>query len=491
MRSKIIINIVIGYFIILSIVLVLQLKSKDIVANEPISSDITVEDKIKNSTILFVGSPFYIMNEKQSLIDNDLSITPTIINGKVYIPIRFIANAYNATINFSKSTKDLTVRLNNKAIIFYNEKNKIKVIDNISEEIQEIEATPEFINDRIYIPLRSFAQAFEKEVFYYNDLIVISNINDIFDPMEEIDLISNISNQVKNLPTINTQEKLIEILNSNKFTEVTSNKTAEDNTSEKNEALENSLENSDEKTFIKQLYNIDFYLFENALYGYKDDDLFCEIVLPNSNNENYIVEDIFIFEQNLVVIYNEEILEDEEPSFYVSIYNGNNVRTEKINGLFSKINFHNKIFSIISTQDATLTNADANYITPTLNFATGQKANFEDITYFPELNTNLYTTVTNINITDEKYLFKKVFFGAGINITYYNNYLYFITEKDDFSFIHSFKINDSNLEYINRIYLKGKIITLDFEDDNNIKVTTQSEDEELSYSFDRDLKILN
>lgn len=520
MKSKIIINVFIVYFIILLIVLLSQIKAKDIVANEPISTDITVEDKIKNSTILFVDSPFYIMNEKQSIIDNDLTITPIVYDGKVYIPVRFIANAYNANINFSKSTKELTVRLNNKAIIFYNNENKIKIIDNVSEEIQEIEATPLFVNDRIYIPLRTFAQAFEKEVFYYDNLIVISNINDIFDPMEEIDLIDNLSNQVKNLPTLNSKDKLIEILNNKNFVieENVENVNSKDNIEESIDTennikedinIENNIEESintenttiDDNTtqeinlslfFVKQIDNIDFYFIENTLYGYKNNELSYEINLTNEDNKEYELNEINIFDKNLVLVYSEKILLNEEPYFYISIYNDEGNRTEKINGNFEKISFSKKIISIVSTQEVKDYSETSDYTTPTLKFETGQKTSYNDIIYFPELNGNFYTTITNISFTDENYLLKKVFFGVGENIYYNNNYLYFITEKDDYSFIHAFKINDTDLEYIKRIYVKGKINNLYFDNENNIiKISCEYENEEINFILDYNLNNLS
>ena len=121
MKSKIILNILIVYFSILSLVLLVQISSKKTNAIEPLPSEITSEDKLKNSVVLAINSPVTIINEKQFLIDEkDSTLVPIIEEGKVYIPVKLLKTAFGADINFSKQTKETIIRLDNKAMIFSN-----------------------------------------------------------------------------------------------------------------------------------------------------------------------------------------------------------------------------------------------------------------------------------------------------------------------------------------------------------------------------------
>ncbi len=217
MKNKIILNILICYFLILSLVLVVQVSFKKTNAIEPLPNELVSENKLKNSIVFAINSPVVIIDEKQFLIDKkDSTLVPIIENGKVYIPVKLLETAFGANINFYKQNKETIVRLNNKAIIFPNNSTSIELIDNINEKTVKIDEKSKIINNRFYIPLRVFVDIFEKEVFYNNDLIIISNIQNLFDPTEEMDVLQDLENKVKQLPIIGNEENLKSILKDTK-----------------------------------------------------------------------------------------------------------------------------------------------------------------------------------------------------------------------------------------------------------------------------------
>jgi len=211
MKNKIIIYIVSTYFVLLTIVLITQIPKKEIIAVEPLAAELKYEDKLKNAVVLYVDSPVAIVNEKQILIDNNNpEVVPIIKDGTTFIPVNVMSKVFNANVSYSKS--ETTVRLNNKAVVLKNDSNIIKIIDSDSEKT--IEASKNIFNqdDIIYVPVRNLTQAFEKELFFDDGLIVISNIENIFDPAAEGETINELKLQVNNLPVIGNEQKLKELI---------------------------------------------------------------------------------------------------------------------------------------------------------------------------------------------------------------------------------------------------------------------------------------
>ena len=331
MKNKIILNILVVYFLILSIVLVIQLSSTKTNAIEPLPSEITAEDKLKNSVVLAINSPVVIVNEKQYLIDEkDSTLVPTIDNGKVYIPTKLLETAFGANINFSKQSKETIIRLDNKAIIFVNNGTSINIIDNTSEETINIDEEAKIINDRFYIPLRSFADIFDKEVFYNNDLIIISSIENLFDPIEEMDILEELEKQVKQLPIVGNSDNLRHLLrrevnNTNKITKSNLMNI---------ETLDVFLQQK-KPVIIKKTNNYNIYATEGFIEVYfvnKDKEEIFSFKVEKVNNN---IKDIQITNDRFIISYLDNIVK----TFIYDISNRENIKTMEVvynNGDFYK-----------------------------------------------------------------------------------------------------------------------------------------------------------
>lgn len=491
MKSKIVLNILIIYFLLLSFVLLVQVSSKEINAVEPLSNEITAKDRLKNAVVLYLDSPLTIINEKQFLIDKeDTTISPIVYNGKVYIPAVLLKTAYKANITFSKVNKETTVRLDNKAIIFYNDNNKIRVIDNTSEESLELEDNSKIINDRFYIPLNTFAEIFKKEVFYSDNLIIISNIKNLINPIEEIELIGSIIKQVKYLPAVGNEENLKYLIYSNK------------SVGKKNEPENIFLTNKEKNTetdksyIIKKFENYNFYIREGVLEVYYVNNLKKEEFLLRLEIEENLV-DIFIKGNILGLTYYSENEEYGNTSNVIyDISDVNNIKLInkfKNNGRFYKNVLHSNYLYSFSKLDAKLADNLRKNILPRFNNGFNE---FEDIVpldkiyYFPDVNDKEFTLITSFNINNPQDLVQNyVYFGMGENIVFNNEYVYIATEKGNKTNIYLFKLSLGKFEFSKRIYIKGNIN--DFseniikENDDIITITEKSSLKE--YLFTKEL----
>ncbi len=477
MKSKIIFNILIVYFLILTLVLLIQISSKKTNAIEPLSSQITAEDKLKNSVVLAINSPVIIINEKQFLIDdNDSTLVPMIEEGKVYVPAKFLQTAFGANISFSKQTKETVIRLDNKAIVFANHGTSIEVIDNINEETIDVDEEAKIINDRFYIPLRSFADIFEKEVFYNNDLIIISNIENLFDPIEEIDTLEELEKQVKYLPIVGNNDNLKHILKDTK--EVEYLKTDLMNI----ENLDNMLLEQNNPVIIKKTNNYNIYATKGFIEVYFVTQDKKEIFSFKVEKINNNIKDIQITDNRFIISY----LDNNTKTVIYDISDRQNIKTMEMienNGdLYKNIIDDNNLYMISKIDISKDKNKlpyfseyayENNIITDIIE----QKFSLDKIFYFPDMNDNHYTLISYINLYDlGKPLYSKVYLGMGENMVVDKDMLYILTSNNDNNNLYQFKATLDGMEYLKRQFIKGEVKNLEMDKEKQfIKVNLENE----------------
>lgn len=461
MKNKIVFNIFIIYLLILSCVFFIQFMLKENDTIEPLASEITAENKLKNTVIFNIDSPILIANEKQFLIDeNNSTITPILENGKIYIPALLINKGFNANISFSPEKKETTIRLDNKAIIFSNEKNDITIIDNIKKEIFEIKDTAKIISDRFYIPLNIFIQIFEKEVFQYKDLIIISNIKNIFNPQEDEYTLNQIIEKVNFLPIIGNFQNLKNL--SNKF---------EPEKFDQSYYIENLIKNSSQisqknpRYFIKNIGNYNFYAINSDLEIFnlnnKKEEFLFKLELPSNN-----LIDILINNNKLILTFYENELEASNFLIY-DISNFSEIKLINeiyIKGKFFKNIIHNNYLYLFTKSNINLTNENE---VPFIKYKYENNEKIEEfnknitlreINYFPDINDSEFTSVISINLENLYENFNtSIFFGMGKNILIEQENLYIATTKNNKTNIYLFELNFGKLKYINKTNIKTEI----------------------------------
>lgn len=469
MKSKIILNILIVYFLILTTVLLIQILSKKTDAIEPLPTNITAEDKLKNCVVATINSPVIIVNEKQFLIDeNNSTLVPVIEDGKVYIPVKLLATAFGANISFNKDTKETIVRLDNKAIVFSNNGTNIKLIDNINEKSIDINEKTKIINDRFYIPLRSFVDIFDKEVFYNNDLIIISNMANLFDPIQEIETLEALKNQVKHLPIIGNQENLKHLLL--KKSNITQQKQQKiDLLNIQN--LSQALQQQNNPIIIKKTNNFNIYATKGFIEVYFVTKENKEVFSFKIEKINDNIKDIQITDDRFVITYEQ----NGTQTIIYDISDTKNVRTIKnikTNGYFYKNIIDDSSFYTIAKLKLQQQQKPYffEYIYENDNIINLEEEyfNLDKIFYFPDLNDEYYTLISHTNLYDTQKPFQnQVYFGMGDNFLTNEDLIYVLTSNGEENNIYQFKATLDGIQYINRQFIKGqfKSFEIDYEKD--------------------------
>jgi len=120
-------------------------------------------EKLKKdkSIILMVGECNAIANDTVMMIDTENpDVTPVIKDSSTLVPVRFISEAFGATVDWDDKTSTITVTQEGK---------EIKMVLNSAEytingEKKTLSVPAQTINDRTFIPLRAMAEALDKNV---------------------------------------------------------------------------------------------------------------------------------------------------------------------------------------------------------------------------------------------------------------------------------------------------------------------------------------
>ncbi len=131
--------------------------------------------KNDESVSMVIGSPCAMVNDNMTHIDSNNEIVPFTVNGRTLVPIRFIAEAFSAEVNWDGDKQEVTIKQSDNIIKL--------VIDSasyiINDKQMSLDVPATIISERTYIPLRAVAEALGKKVAWDDrGVIHISNDTD-------------------------------------------------------------------------------------------------------------------------------------------------------------------------------------------------------------------------------------------------------------------------------------------------------------------------
>jgi len=169
----------------------------------------SLEERLKDSVVLYVGSSQALVNNKETQVDSsNPKVKPFIKESRTLVPVRFITEALGAEVEWDASSSTVTILFGNRELKLVIG-SKIMIAD--KEEVP-LEVAPEIVEGRTFLPLRSIAEALGKKVFYDRGLIVISEKEYIFDITSEKEIIDEVIAKVNNLPVVGSLEALEELI---------------------------------------------------------------------------------------------------------------------------------------------------------------------------------------------------------------------------------------------------------------------------------------
>lgn len=140
---------------------------------------------------LVLDCPTALVNSVPVRVDNDnTDVRPYLdANDRTLVPLRFIAEAFGAEVEWDGDRQLIIIRGDNRTIFMNIGSKTYDFTPNggpggaISIK-KEMDTAPVLMNDRTMVPLRAVAEALNKKVYYENSLIVISDIEESMENAE-------------------------------------------------------------------------------------------------------------------------------------------------------------------------------------------------------------------------------------------------------------------------------------------------------------------
>ncbi|MCD8090911.1 MAG: hypothetical protein LUD81_09910 [Clostridiales bacterium] len=204
-KKQLPIYILVIYFIFVVVILLLQLAGRE--KRQVVS--VKVNERLENAVVLYSDSPLMLKNQKQAFInENNKSQTPVVENGVTYLPISFYRGGFNAIASYNEKKQQATLKYDNKALVMTIGSIEASLSDAERDNNIELLYAPEIFGGDCYIPVRAVTEIFGFELFYDDGLIIISNIEDIFDKETEADSIAEVKALVYNLPAAGSYDMI-------------------------------------------------------------------------------------------------------------------------------------------------------------------------------------------------------------------------------------------------------------------------------------------
>ena len=211
-KSKIIISLLVVGLVVLGALLFVQprvITAGDEPQKQTGDAETILQKRLANAIVLYAESPIARVNNAQMQVEADnAGIVPYVSGGRVLVPLRFIAQNLQAEITWEKETSAVTLTVGKDTVKLQPGQEQMQ----INGKSVKLDAVPEIIDGRTFVPIRAISEAFGKAVFYDRGLIVIGDDQNPFDKESEKSLLDRLIAKVNNLPAVGSAENLLKLL---------------------------------------------------------------------------------------------------------------------------------------------------------------------------------------------------------------------------------------------------------------------------------------
>ncbi|WP_127532913.1 stalk domain-containing protein [Paenibacillus kobensis] len=139
----------------------------------PSAGELVTADELRQEAVaLLLGQSNGLVRGTNTVTDAaDSTIVPYAVKGTTLVPLRFVSQALGAVVGYDSAAHQATVSSETASLMFITGQKRYTV-NGVSHTL----ATPvESRNGRVFVPLRAIAESLQKQVFYDNGLIIITN----------------------------------------------------------------------------------------------------------------------------------------------------------------------------------------------------------------------------------------------------------------------------------------------------------------------------
>lgn len=144
-----------------------------------------IDRRMEKAVVLQIDQKNAIVNDEIKALD----VPAQIVNSRTLVPVRFMSEAFGASVDWNGETRTVTLKTADGTEI-------VIVIDSavirINHEMKTIDVPAQIISDRTMLPLRVVAEALGKEVYWNGDSrLIILSPTAFYPSTEEIQTMTN------------------------------------------------------------------------------------------------------------------------------------------------------------------------------------------------------------------------------------------------------------------------------------------------------------
>ncbi len=148
---------------------------------------------LDGAVILKVGVPYAAVNGTVSQIDaGNAAVVPVIQDSRTLVPVRFIAEGFNAGVDWIAETQTVIVDKYPWTIRIIIGDTDYNLVSSTQTKTGEMDVPAMIIDGRTMVPLRFIAETLEKKVFWDNRGLIIISDEDISSTIDEATIVKAI-----------------------------------------------------------------------------------------------------------------------------------------------------------------------------------------------------------------------------------------------------------------------------------------------------------
>lgn len=472
MKNKLIINIVLVYFVLLAIVLVVQMKlsSNNDISTEPLKDNVTYSDILSDGIVLYDRSPVMLVNQKQMLVNADNgAAVPTVTDDRVMVPVNFFENAYGAVVSTDKNKQTATIRLDNIALVIDGKNHTATLVSASEEKTLETDGEIELKNGTVYMPLECFAEGFDKELSIYNSTALLSDKEPQLAEDDVPGFIQAVEPQVNNLPSVDEQDKLEELLGSGAVNIFNTIGESIGFTKTDNPVSTLGLDtlSADEPSILKTDGEYLYFIRDNNLCVARAGEHPETISITNTGIDQ--VYGLYNSGKYVSIVGSTKIESDSSDDVYdgciIAVYDTTDktlpvlVRQIAAEGIYKQAHLKDNTVYLFVYKEA---DSSDGYSVPkyydNANSSVSDTKSLSQVRYVPEMADKAYTSVLCFNISDMgRALNIHTLLGCGENYSLTGNSLYIAAPSQPGTSVYKLNLQDTNLSYASAAYVNGNI----------------------------------
>ncbi|HEX9061980.1 MAG TPA: beta-propeller domain-containing protein, partial [Clostridia bacterium] len=170
--------------------------------------------KAQKVITLYVGSPTAIVNNEETRIDADNpDVVPLIENERTLVPVRFISEKLGLKVEWNNEASSVDIKNGETEISLVLGSNEMKV----GERRIKLDTEAKSVNGRTFIPLRAMVEAIGKKVFYDRGLIVISDVENIYDANKDKEKLDGLIASINRPPVVGSEDAFKALIKSSQI----------------------------------------------------------------------------------------------------------------------------------------------------------------------------------------------------------------------------------------------------------------------------------